>query len=63
MFGRKPSPFNFYSLLALTIGAAAGAGIALLFAPKSGRQLQKQLKSVLDEQVETVQNVIKHAMA
>jgi gas vesicle protein len=63
MFGRKPSPFNLYSLLALTVGAAAGAGIALLFAPKTGRQLQKQLKSVIDEQVETVQNVIKHAMA
>jgi gas vesicle protein len=63
MFGRKPSPFNFYSFLALTIGAAAGAGLALLFAPKTGRQLQKQLKSVIDEQVESVQNVIKHAMA
>ena len=63
MFGRKPARFNFYSLLALTIGAAAGAGLALLFAPKTGRQLQKQLRNVIGESVENVQNVIKHAVA
>lgn len=66
MFGRKPSPFNRYSLIALTIGAAAGAGIALLFAPKPGRKLQRQLRNAIGEGVENVQGFIKqakHAMA
>lgn len=63
MFGRKPARFNLYSLLTFAIGAVAGAGLALLFAPRTGRQLQKQLKEAIGGQVEIVQNAMKRAVA
>ena len=36
-------------LFGILIGAAVGAGTALLFAPKSGRQMRQQLKHEADE--------------
>ena len=46
-------------MLTFFIGALAGAAIALLYAPSSGRKLQRQLKDVLDDQVENVQDAVK----
>lgn len=43
----------------MIIGALAGAAIALLYAPTSGRKLQRQLKDALDDQVENVQDAVK----
>ena len=63
MFGRKPVRFNFLPVLTLFLGGLAGAGIALLFAPKTGRQLQKQIRDTFDEKVESVQNVMKKVVA
>ena len=57
MFGRKPN-YWMYSLF-LLLGGVIGAGVALLFAPMPGRKLQKQLKDVIDEQVENVQTVVR----
>ena len=63
MFGRKPRRFNFFSFLAFILGAAAGASVALLYAPTTGRKLQKQLKDVIEDQVENVQSAVKRAVA
>jgi gas vesicle protein len=57
MFGRKTNYWN-YSLF-LLLGGVIGAGVALLFAPMPGRKLQKQLKNVIDEQVENVQTAVR----
>ena len=45
------------------IGGAIGAGLALLFAPMTGRKMQKQLKEVLDDQVENVQSVVENVQS
>ena len=63
MFGRKPARFNLFHAFAFLLGGLAGAGIALLFAPKTGRQLQKQIRDAFDEKVETVQNALKQVVA
>lgn len=63
MFGSRPRRFNAFTLLAFVAGAATGGAIALLYAPTTGRKLQKQLKSVLDDQVETVQSAMKRVVA
>jgi len=59
MFGRREPTFNIYSVLTFIIGALAGAAVALLYAPTSGRKLQRQLKDALDDQVENVQDAVK----
>ena len=63
MFGRKPARFNFFEGLTFFIGALAGAGVALLFAPTTGRRLQKQIRDTIEEKVETVQNALKQVVA
>lgn len=40
-------------------GAAAGAAVALLYAPMTGKKMQKQVKDVLDDQVENVEKLYK----
>jgi gas vesicle protein len=57
MFGRK-NYFWKYSLFVL-LGGVIGAGLALLFAPMPGQKLQKQLKNVIDDQVENVQTAVR----
>lgn len=57
MFKRK-TPYGFYSFL-FVAGAATGAFVALLYAPKPGRKFQKQVKEVLEDQFDNVQNTIK----
>ena len=41
------------------IGAVAGAATALLLTPITGRKLQKQLKSVVEDQVDNVEKIVK----
>ncbi len=57
MFERKRN-FWTYSLF-LLLGGVIGAGVALLFAPMPGRKLQKQLKDVIEDQVENVQSAVR----
>ncbi len=57
MFGRKRNYWA-YSLF-LLLGGVIGASVALLFAPMPGRKLQKQLKDVIDDQVENVQSAVR----
>jgi gas vesicle protein len=57
MFGKKKS-FGFYSFI-FGLGAVTGAFAALLYAPKPGRKFQKQVKEVLEDQFDNVQNVVK----
>ena len=64
MFNKKSS----FRSLALTfaIGTIAGAGVALLFAPMTGRKMQKKVASatdkvidVVEDSVDNIQNVIR----
>lgn len=58
---------SFWSLAAtFVIGAAAGATVALLYAPMSGRKLQRKLadatekaKGAVEDSVDNVQNVLR----
>ena len=38
-------------------GAAIGAGLGILFAPKTGAETRKQLKAKLDELIDQVKNI------
>jgi gas vesicle protein len=58
MFGRKENQI-LKAALFFAAGAAVGAAVALLFAPTTGKKLQKQLKSVVDDQVENFEKVIR----
>ena len=59
MFGRQEPTFNIYSLLTFVIGALAGAAIALMYAPTSGKRLQRQIREAFDDQYEHVQDAVK----
>ena len=39
------------------LGAAVGAGLGVLFAPKSGEETRKELKKKIDELIEKAKNV------
>lgn len=60
MFGieRKRNRFGLYSTMFI-LGAVAGAAVALLYAPMSGRKLQKQLRDVIDDKVDNVQSAVR----
>ena len=58
MWGREPR-FNSTAILTFIIGALAGAAVALLYAPTTGRKLQRQIKDTWEDQVENVQDVVK----
>jgi len=58
MFRRKEN-LILNSVLFFTVGAAVGATVALLFAPTTGKKLQKQIKSVVDDQVDNFEKVIR----
>lgn len=45
------------ALLAFTGGAVLGAGLALLFAPQSGRKTRKQLNDLAEDAAEKIQDL------
>ena len=55
---KKKAPFGKYTLF-FAAGAVAGAFVALLYAPKPGHKFQKQVKEVLEDKFDNVQNVVK----
>lgn len=59
MFRREEPTFNIYSLLTFIIGALAGAAVALLYAPTTGKRLQRQIRDVLDDKFENAQDAVK----
>ena len=44
--------------IAFLLGAATGAVAALLLAPTSGKKLQKQLRNVVEDQVDNVEKMV-----
>lgn len=55
---RKKNRFGLYTLM-FVLGAVAGAAVALLYAPMTGRKLQRQLKEAIDDSVENVQSAVR----
>ncbi|HET6419661.1 MAG TPA: YtxH domain-containing protein [Geobacteraceae bacterium] len=48
-------------LLSFLAGAAVGSGLALLFAPKSGREMREQIKDLTDDAVGKIRDYAKDA--
>ncbi len=48
-------------LLSFLAGAAIGSGLALLFAPKSGREMREQIKDLTDDAVGKIRDYAKDA--
>jgi gas vesicle protein len=61
MFGKAKTPYGLFSVFFL-LGSAIGATVALLFAPMSGKKMQKQIKEVLDDGVGNVQSMVKRVV-
>ena len=59
MFEEKCSGSNV--LVALLIGAAVGGGIALLTAPRSGRETREQLRGLAGETSERIRRIAEEA--
>ncbi len=65
--GSNTTPITGY-LTAVAVGAVVGAGIALLYAPRSGKETRKflkrratQLKDKTSDAIEGVKDTIQHA--
>ncbi len=56
MFGHKPT-FGKY-LLIFTLGAVAGAAVALLYAPMTGKKMQKRVGDVTDKVLDATDKVL-----
>jgi gas vesicle protein len=48
-------------LISFLAGAAVGSGLALLFAPKSGREMREQIKDLTDDAVGRIREYAKDA--
>ncbi len=48
-------------LISFLAGAAIGSGLALLFAPKSGREMREQIKGLTDDAVDKIKEYAKEA--
>lgn len=48
-------------LITFLAGAAVGSGLALLFAPKSGREMREQIKDLTDDAVSKTKEYAKDA--
>jgi len=46
-------------IIAFAVGAAAGAILALLYSPKTGRETREQLKDLTDETTEDVEEIVR----
>ena len=49
------------ALLSFLAGAAVGAGIALLYAPKTGRELRGSIRDLTDDAVDKIKEYTKEA--
>jgi gas vesicle protein len=49
------------ALLSFLAGAAVGAGIALLYAPKTGRELRESIRDLTDDAVDKIKEYTKEA--
>jgi gas vesicle protein len=56
MFGRKP-PIGKYMLM-FALGAVTGAAVALLYAPMTGRKMQKKVGDVTDKVIDATDKVL-----
>ncbi|MBT0652686.1 YtxH domain-containing protein [Geomobilimonas luticola] len=48
-------------MLSFLAGAAVGAGLALLYAPKSGRELREQISDLAEDAVDKIKEYTKEA--
>ncbi len=48
-------------LISFLAGAAVGSGLALLFAPKSGREMREQIKDLTDDAVDRIREYARDA--
>lgn len=48
-------------LISFLAGAALGSGLALLFAPKSGREMREQIKDLTDDAVDKIREYARDA--
>ncbi len=48
-------------LVSFLAGAAIGSGLALLFAPKSGREVREQIKDLTDDAVDKIREYARDA--
>jgi gas vesicle protein len=48
-------------LISFLAGAAIGSGLALLFAPKSGREVREQIKDLTDDAVDRIKDYARDA--
>jgi len=48
-------------LVSFLAGAALGAGLALLYAPKDGRQIRRQIADLADDAVDKIKEYAKDA--
>ncbi|HEX7706826.1 MAG TPA: YtxH domain-containing protein [Thermoanaerobaculia bacterium] len=49
--------------VAFVAGCVVGAATALLLTPMTGKRMQRQLMKTVDEQVETVEKIVKKMVA
>lgn len=45
--------------IGFVIGIATGAAAALLYAPMTGKKMQKQVKDVVEHQMDNVEKIVK----
>ncbi len=48
-------------VISFLAGAAIGSGLALLFAPKTGREMREQIKDMTDDAVDRIRDYAKDA--
>ena len=65
MFGQKKTPFVNYALV-FAFGAVAGAATALLYAPMTGRKMQRKVVNITDkvfDKVDDLKTAVRRATA
>ncbi len=56
MFGQKKSPFAKFALT-FTLGAIAGAALALIYTPMTGKKFQKRVVDVTEKVMDRVDDL------